>query len=84
VLFINSRLVECGALKRACEAVYGAILPKAEKPFMFMSLDLPPATVDVNVHPTKREVHFLHQDDVVEAIQSAVGLYSCESSLPIA
>ena len=72
VLFINSRLVECSALKRACEAVYGAILPKAEKPFIFMSLELPPESVDVNVHPTKREVHFLHQEDIIEAIQSAV------------
>ena len=72
VLFINQRLVDCAPLKRACEAVYSAILPKAEKPFVFMSLTLPPHTVDVNVHPTKREVAFLRQDDVVECVQRAL------------
>ena len=68
VLFINKRLVECGALKRACEAVYGAILPKAEKPFLFMSLELR-RPVDVNVHPTKGAPRIRTN---VEAVQSAV------------
>ncbi|KAL0314100.1 UNVERIFIED_CONTAM: DNA mismatch repair protein MLH1 [Sesamum angustifolium] len=55
VLFINDRLVECGALKRAIEIVYAATLPKASKPFIYMSIKLPPEHIDVNVHPTKRE-----------------------------
>ena len=72
ILFINSRLVECTALRRACEAVYAAVLPKGTRPFTYMTLDLPPHTVDVNVHPTKREVHFLHQDHIAEAVQVAL------------
>lgn len=54
---ISDRLVECGSLKRAIEIVYAATLPKASKPFIYMSIKLPPEHVDVNVHPTKREVH---------------------------
>lgn len=50
------RLVECGALRKAIELVYATILPKASKPFIYMSINLPPEHVDVNVHPTKREV----------------------------
>ena len=72
ILFINDRLVECAPLRRACEAVYSAILPKAEKPFAYLSLRLPPHTLDVNVHPTKREVAFLRQDEVVERVQRAL------------
>eukprot|EP00959_Pyramimonas_sp_CCMP1952_P266327 5568135-Pyramimonas_sp.AAC.1 len=49
-------MVECPPLKHACERVYARLLPKADKPFLFMSLNLPPAHVDVNVHPTKKEV----------------------------
>ncbi|KAG8378498.1 hypothetical protein BUALT_Bualt08G0143400 [Buddleja alternifolia] len=56
ILFVNDRLVECGALKRAIEIVYAATLPKASKPFIYMSIKLPPEHIDVNVHPTKREV----------------------------
>jgi len=36
------------------------------------SLNVLPQNVDVNVHPTKHEVHFLHEDSVIEAIQRAV------------
>lgn len=72
VLFINDRLVECSALKRAIEIVYAATLPKASKPFIYMSVLLPPEHVDVNVHPTKREVSLLNQEVIIEKIQSAV------------
>uniref|UniRef100_A0A5B7C0A9 Putative MUTL isoform 1 n=1 Tax=Davidia involucrata TaxID=16924 RepID=A0A5B7C0A9_DAVIN len=72
VLFINDRLVECSALKRAIEIVYAATLPKASKPFIYMSIVLPSEHVDVNVHPTKREVSLLNQEVIIEKIQSAV------------
>ncbi|KAH8480327.1 hypothetical protein H0E87_030545 [Populus deltoides] len=72
VLFINDRLVECTALKRAIEIVYAATLPKASKPFIYMSIVLPPEHVDVNVHPTKREVSLLNQELIINTIQSAV------------
>lgn len=61
VLFINGRCVECGALKRGAEAVYASLMPRAPKPWMFLDVKLPPRQVEVNVHPTKREVGFLHQ-----------------------
>ncbi|GAA0151335.1 DNA metabolism protein [Lithospermum erythrorhizon] len=72
VLFINDRLVECGALKRAIEIVYAATLPKASKPFVYMSIMLPSEHVDVNVHPTKREVSLLNQEIIIEKIQSVI------------
>ena len=36
VLFINGRPVDCSPLKRALEATYAAILPKAAKPWVFL------------------------------------------------
>lgn len=51
--------MECTALKRAIEVVYSATLPKASKPFIYMSISLPSEHVDVNIHPTKREVYFM-------------------------
>ncbi|KAF7836425.1 DNA mismatch repair protein MLH1 [Senna tora] len=72
VLFINDRLVECSALKRAIEIVYAATLPKASKPFVYMTIALPSENVDVNVHPTKREVSLLNQEVIIEKIQSVI------------
>lgn len=43
-------------MKRAIEIVYAATFPKASKPFIYISIVLPPENIDVNVHPTKREV----------------------------
>ncbi|XP_028801610.1 DNA mismatch repair protein MLH1 [Neltuma alba] len=72
VLFINDRLVECSAFKRAIEVVYSATLPKASKPFIYMTIVVPPENVDVNVHPTKREVSLLNQEVILEKIQTLV------------
>ncbi|CAN7008782.1 hypothetical protein IGI04_011114 [Brassica rapa subsp. trilocularis] len=74
VLFINDRLVECSALKRAIEIVYAATLPKASKPFVYMSINLPREHVDINIHPTKKEVSLLNQEIMIEMIQSEVEL----------
>ena len=56
ILFINDRLVENASLKRECVAVYSSYLPKHTHPFIYLSIHVPPESIDVNVHPTKREV----------------------------
>jgi hypothetical protein len=68
ILFINGRPVEQGQLRRAIEAVFTAQNPKANKPWVFLDLKLPPRHVEVNMHPTKKEVGFLHQQDVIDEI----------------
>ena len=68
LLFINHRSVESSAIKKAVEQTYSAFLPKAGRPFIYLSLDIDPQRVDVNVHPTKREVNFLNEDDIIQSI----------------
>ncbi|XP_040577146.1 DNA mismatch repair protein Mlh1 [Lepeophtheirus salmonis] len=72
LLFINHRLVDSSAIRKALIAVYGAYLPKGTHPFVYLSLEIESQNVDVNVHPTKSEVQFLNQDEIVDRIQRAV------------
>lgn len=68
LLFINHRAVESTGIKKAIEQTYATFLPKGGKPFVYLSLDIEPTRVDVNVHPTKREVHFLNEDEIIAII----------------
>uniref|UniRef100_A0A667GXX9 MutL homolog 1 n=1 Tax=Lynx canadensis TaxID=61383 RepID=A0A667GXX9_LYNCA len=72
LLFINHRLVESASLRKAIETVYAAYLPKNTHPFLYLSLEISPQNVDVNVHPTKHEVHFLHEDSILERVQQHI------------
>ncbi|KZP14929.1 DNA mismatch repair protein MutL [Athelia psychrophila] len=72
LLFINHRLVESSRIRKALEAVYSPILPKGASPFIYLSLLIDPRSVDVNVHPTKKEVHFLNEEEIVEQISNGL------------
>ena len=72
LLFINHRAVESTAVKRAIEQTYSAFLPKGGHPFVYIDLEIEPQRVDVNVHPTKREVNFLNEDEIIESICSEI------------
>ncbi|EJT96510.1 DNA mismatch repair protein MutL [Dacryopinax primogenitus] len=72
LLFINHRSVESARVKRAVEAVYSGILPKGACGFIYLSLDIDPSKVDVNVHPTKREVHFLEEEAITEKVADSM------------
>ncbi|PSN62205.1 DNA mismatch repair protein mutL [Corynespora cassiicola Philippines] len=68
LLFINHRAVESSMIKKSVEQTFSTFLPKGGHPFVYLSLDIEPQRVDVNVHPTKREVHFLNEDEIVALI----------------
>ncbi|KAI9713549.1 MAG: DNA mismatch repair protein [Bogoriella megaspora] len=68
LLFINHRAVESSVIKKAVEQTYSNFLPKGGHPFVYISLEIDPQRVDVNVHPTKREVNFLNEEEIVDEI----------------
>lgn len=68
LLFINNRSVESSNIKKAVEQTYSAFLPKSGHPFVYLSLEIDPQRVDVNVHPTKREVNFLNEDEIIQCV----------------
>ncbi|KAL8936036.1 MAG: hypothetical protein Q9211_004387 [Gyalolechia sp. 1 TL-2023] len=74
LLFINHRSVESTSIKKAVEQTYATFLPKGGRPFVYLSLEIDPQRVDVNVHPTKREVNFLNEDEIIESICNEITL----------
>lgn len=72
LLFINHRCVESTNIRKAIEQTYSTFLPKGGHPFTYLNLEIEPARVDVNVHPTKREVNFLNEDDIIEQICTTI------------
>ena len=67
------RLVDCPILRKAFEAFYTTVLPKHGHPFIYFSLLMDPEKIDVNVHPTKSEVFFLDDDEIVSIIIEELG-----------
>lgn len=72
LIFINHRSVESTAIRKAIEQTYSAFLPKGGHPFVYLDLEIEPQRLDVNIHPTKREVNFLNEDEIVESICEAI------------
>ncbi len=71
-LFVNGRAVKNASVAHAVYDAYGAYLAKGQHPQFVLFLDVDPDRVDVNVHPTKREVRFADQDAVFHTVRHAV------------
>ena len=56
--FVNRRWIQDRSLAHAVAQAYHTLLPVGRHPLAVLLLDMDPAEVDVNVHPTKREVKF--------------------------
>lgn len=70
--FVNGRFVRNALLSRALEDAYRTLIPAGKYPISVIFIDIDPAEVDVNVHPTKREVKFSRADSVMKSVTSAV------------
>ena len=79
-LFINHRFVKSSSLNFAIENAYTQLVPEGHHPPYFVYIEVNPATVDVNISPTKVEVK-LQDDRLVfgflnAAVKKAIGEFS--------
>ena len=71
VVVVNGRRVHNRALVAAAAEAYRGLIPARRFPFGVVSVEVDPLEVDVNVHPTKREVRFRDERRVFAAVQRA-------------
>lgn len=71
-LFVNNRFVKNAYLNHAIVSAYEELIPQGSFPFFALYIDLDPANVDVNVHPTKQEIKFQDEKLVYAFIKSAI------------
>ena len=70
--FVNGRIVKDRTIAHAVVDAYSAATARERSPEAHLFIEMPPDTVDVNVHPTKAEVRFRHQSLVHEVVRRAV------------
>ncbi len=71
-LFINRRSVKSPLISRAVYDAYSTLIMKGEHPFYVLYLSMDTTQVDVNVHPTKKEVRFQDTDTIYHFIKKTI------------
>lgn len=84
-IFVNSRFIKSNYLNHAINNAYDNLIPKDYYPFYILLLEIDPAMIDVNIHPTKQEIKFENErliyNYVKVAVKHALGKYSITPSL---
>ena len=69
LLFVNNRLVESDKIRKVVDNAYAMYQPKGGYSYLvYMALSVRPDLIDVNVHPTKKQVIIERQDDLCELL----------------
>ncbi len=70
--FVNNRFIKSAYLNHAVMSAYQEMIAKDSFPMYCLFIDLDPAVVDVNVHPTKQEIKFEDEKIIYAFVQAAV------------
>ena len=70
--FVNKRFIKHSYLHHAIENAYLEMIPKDSFPGYFLNIEVDPADIDINIHPTKTEVNFLDVKLVYAILHAAV------------
>lgn len=72
LVFVNKRPISSRVISYAVFESYKNLIPKGRFPSVFLFLEIAPDAIDVNVHPTKKEVRFGNDRFIQEVIKNAI------------
>jgi DNA mismatch repair protein MutL len=70
--FVNNRYIKSGYLHHAVTAAYDGLLKDGCQPSYFLYLDVPPHSIDINIHPTKTEIKFDDEHALYAILRSSI------------
>lgn len=71
-IYINSRTVKCPVFQKSIDMAYRDLMANGKYPFVVLNLQIPPSEIDVNVHPSKKEVRYKNVNQVFNFIMAGV------------
>lgn len=70
--FVNGRFMRHPYFHKAVLSAYEGLVPESDQPSYFLFLNVPPDTIDVNIHPTKTEIKFQDEQVIWKILMAAV------------
>lgn len=70
--FVNGRFMKHPYFHKAVMQAYEQLIPAGDQPSYFIYFTLDPATIDVNIHPTKTEIKFENEQPIWQILVAAV------------
>ena len=71
-MYINKRSVKCPIFQKSIDMAYKSLIAGGKYPFIVLNLEIPPTDIDVNVHPTKKEVRYKNTNMIFNFIYSSI------------
>lgn len=82
LFFVNGRLVDSSVIEKGIEKGYGDRLFSGY-PIAILFINVDPSTIDVNIHPGKKEINFLNKDIIINEIADAINdVMGLKQSIP--
>ncbi len=70
--FVNDRFIKSGYLHHAVMSAYEGLLKDGAQPSYYLYLQVPPNSIDINIHPTKTEIKFDDESALYAILRSAI------------
>lgn len=82
LFFVNGRLVQSEDINKGIEQGYGDRIFQGH-PIVILFIDITPDTIDVNIHPGKKEIKFLNQKEIINRVANTIkSAMNTEESVP--
>ena len=71
-IYVNDRPVKCPVVLKAIDMAYKNLLPNGKYPFVILKIEINPHDIDVNAHPTKREIRWREPNLIFNFVIAAI------------